>query len=140
MSTASLRRDHELIEKAIKVMEATIQLLNDGKQIPEPILLDLSYSMFDQVVGVRKFSNGGIEIDFYHEDQITEYRYSSDSSRLGTFPKELAETLASTLANNICTKIYFAEDGNPTHVELEECDDSLEDDEEFDEDLVSEES
>ena len=39
MSTASLRRDHELIEKAIKAMEATIQLLNDGKQIPESILL-----------------------------------------------------------------------------------------------------
>lgn len=39
MSTASLRRDHELIEKAIKAMEATIQLLTDGKQIPESILL-----------------------------------------------------------------------------------------------------
>ena len=39
MSTASLRRDHELIEKAIKAMESTIQLLNDGKQIPESILL-----------------------------------------------------------------------------------------------------
>ena len=39
MSTASLRRDHELIEKVIKSMESTIQLLNDGKQIPEFILL-----------------------------------------------------------------------------------------------------
>ena len=39
MSTASLRRDHELIEKAIKAMESTIQLLNDGKKIPESILL-----------------------------------------------------------------------------------------------------
>ena len=39
MSTASLRRDHDLIEKVIKAMEATIQLLNDGKQIPESILL-----------------------------------------------------------------------------------------------------
>ena len=39
MSTASLRRDHDLIEKAVKAMEATIQLLNDGKQIPESILL-----------------------------------------------------------------------------------------------------
>ena len=95
----------------------------------------MSYSIFGQVVGVRKFTNGDIEIDFYHEDQITEYRYSSDPGRLGTFSKELAETLASTLANNICTEIYFGEDGNPTHVELEECDD-----EEFDEDLVSEES
>ena len=39
MSTASLRRDHELIEKVIKAMESTVQLLNDGKQIPESILL-----------------------------------------------------------------------------------------------------
>jgi len=39
MSTASLRHDHELIEKVIKAMESTIQLLNDGKQIPESILL-----------------------------------------------------------------------------------------------------
>ena len=38
MSTVSLRRDHDLIEKVIKAMEATIQLLNDGKQIPESIL------------------------------------------------------------------------------------------------------
>ena len=39
MSTASLRRDHDLIEKVVKAMESTIQLLNDGKQIPESILL-----------------------------------------------------------------------------------------------------
>ena len=39
MSTASLRRDHDLIEKVIKAMESTIQLLNDDKQIPESILL-----------------------------------------------------------------------------------------------------
>ena len=39
MSTASLRRDHELIEKVIKAMESTIQLLTAGKQIPESILL-----------------------------------------------------------------------------------------------------
>ena len=39
MSTASLRRDHDLIEKVIKAMESTIQLLNNGKQIPESILL-----------------------------------------------------------------------------------------------------
>ena len=39
MSTTSLRRDHELIEKVIKSMEATVQLLSDGTQIPESILL-----------------------------------------------------------------------------------------------------
>ena len=39
MSTASLRRDHELIEKVIKAMESTIELLNNGKQVPEFIWL-----------------------------------------------------------------------------------------------------
>jgi len=98
----------------------------------------LSYVLFGQVVGVRKFTNGDIEIDFYHEDEITEYRHSSDPSRLGNFPLELAETLVSTLATNICIEIYFGEDGNPTHVELEECEDDSED--EFDEDFIPKES
>lgn len=39
MSTMSLKRDHELIEKVIKSMETTINLLESGKKIPEPILL-----------------------------------------------------------------------------------------------------
>ena len=39
MSTTSLRRDHELIEKVILAMQSTIDLLNNGKQIPESILL-----------------------------------------------------------------------------------------------------
>ncbi|AJM91659.1 MULTISPECIES: hemerythrin domain-containing protein [Nitrosopumilus] len=39
MSTTSLRRDHDLIEKVIKAMDATIQLLNENKKIPESILL-----------------------------------------------------------------------------------------------------
>jgi hypothetical protein len=80
-------------------------------------------------VGIRKFANGDVEVDFYHEDEITEYRYSSDPVKLDSFPKELIETLASTLATNICTEIYFNEDGNPAHIELEECDDDSEDDE-----------
>jgi len=84
-------------------------------------------------MGVRKFTNGDIELDFYHEDEITEYRYSSDPSRLGNFPKELAETLVNTLASDICVEIYFGDDGNPTHVELEECgdEDDLEDEDEY---------
>lgn len=90
----------------------------------------MSYSIFGIVVGVRKYVNGDIEIDFYHEDKITEYRYSSDSSRLGTFPKELAETLVSTLSTDICIEIYFGEDDNPTHVELEQCDDDDDEEEE----------
>jgi len=39
MSTTSLRRDHELIEKVIKSVESTIQLLNNNTRIPESILL-----------------------------------------------------------------------------------------------------
>ena len=74
------------------------------------------------MVGVRKYVNGDIELDFYHDDELTEYKYSSNSNLMDNFPKELAETLASTLASDICIEIYFNESGSPTHVELEECD------------------
>ena len=50
MSTNSLRRDHDLIEKVIKSMETTIQLLNEGKKIPEFILapvIDFSKNFTD---------------------------------------------------------------------------------------------
>ena len=97
----------------------------------------MSNSLYGEVVGVRKFTNGDIEVDFYHDDEVTQYRYSSNPSRLGNFPKELAESLASTLATDICIEIFFGDDGNPTHIELEECED---DEEEFDEDFVAEES
>ncbi|MEX2192896.1 MAG: hypothetical protein WD717_05910 [Nitrosarchaeum sp.] len=82
----------------------------------------MSYSIFGQVVGVRKYANGDIDLDFYHDDELTEYKYSSNSNLLDNFPKELAETLASTLASDICIEIYFNESGSPTHIELEECD------------------
>ncbi len=39
MSTESLRKDHELIEKVVKSMEVTLQLLTAGKTIPESILM-----------------------------------------------------------------------------------------------------
>ena len=39
MTTNSLKKDHDLIEKVLKSMQATIQLLNDGKKIPESILM-----------------------------------------------------------------------------------------------------
>ncbi len=96
----------------------------------------MSHSIFGQVTAVRKFVNGDIEIDFYHEDDLTTYRYSSDLSKLNNFPKELMEILVPTLATDICIEIFFGDDGNPTHIELEECDDEddLDDDEEFDED------
>jgi hypothetical protein len=84
----------------------------------------LSDSIFGQVTAVRKFVNGDIEVDFYHEDD-----------------KELIEILVSTLATDICIEIFFGDDRNPTHVELEECDDEddSEDDEEFDDDSDLEE-
>lgn len=95
----------------------------------------MSNSIFGQVTTVRKFATGDIEVDFYHEDELTTYRYSSDPSRLGNFPKELIEIMVSTLATDICIEIFFGDDGNPTYVELEECDDEeddLDEDEEFD--------
>jgi hypothetical protein len=91
----------------------------------------LTSSIFGEVIRVRKFSNGDIEIDFHHEEKITEYRYSADPSRLGNFPKDLAETLASTLDTSICIEIFFQDDGIPSHIELEQCEDD-EDDEEDD--------
>jgi hemerythrin-like domain-containing protein len=50
MSTASLRRDHDLIEKVLKSMWSTIPLLQAGKTIPEPILnqvIDFSTNFTD---------------------------------------------------------------------------------------------
>ena len=38
MSTISLKRDHDLIERVLKSMWATIPLLKSGKTIPVPIL------------------------------------------------------------------------------------------------------
>jgi hypothetical protein len=45
--------------------------------------------------------------------------------------------MASTLAKDVCVEIFFDNDGNPTHIELEECDDGgddFEDDEDSDDD------
>ena len=95
-------------------------------------------SIFGEVIRVRKFSNGDIEIDFHHEEQITEYRYSADPSRLGNFPKDLAETLASTLDTSICIEIFFQDDGIPSHIELEQCEDEEDDAEDNEEDNVDE--
>ena len=39
MSTESLRKDHKLIEKVLQALDATINLLKEGKKIPEQILL-----------------------------------------------------------------------------------------------------
>lgn len=94
----------------------------------------MTSSIFGEVIKVRKFTNGDIEIDFHHEEQITEYRYSADPSRLGNFPKDLAETLASTLDTSICIEIFFEDDGIPSHIELEQCEDDEDDEDDEDED------
>ena len=50
MSTVSLKRDHDLIEKVLKSMWSTIPLLQSGKTIPEPILnqvIDFSMNFTD---------------------------------------------------------------------------------------------
>ncbi len=39
MATESLRKDHDLIEKVIKSMQVTMDLLKSGKKIPESILM-----------------------------------------------------------------------------------------------------
>jgi len=39
LSTTSLRNDHKLIEKVLNALHATIVLLEDGKKIPDEILL-----------------------------------------------------------------------------------------------------
>ena len=94
----------------------------------------MTTSVFGEVIRVRKFTTGDIEIDFHHEEQITEYRYSADPGRLGNFPKNLAETLASTLDTTICVEIFFQDDGIPSYIELEQCDDEDDEDDEYDED------
>ncbi|VVC06320.1 Iron-sulfur cluster repair protein YtfE [uncultured archaeon] len=38
MSTISLKKDHDLIEKVLRAMWATIPLLKNGRIIPEPII------------------------------------------------------------------------------------------------------
>ena len=50
MSTASLRKDHDLIEKVVKSMQTTVGLLQEGKTIPESILMpviDFSKNFMD---------------------------------------------------------------------------------------------
>ena len=94
----------------------------------------MTTSVFGEVIKVRKFTNGDIEIDFHHEEQITEYRYSADPGRLGNFPKDLAETLVSTLDTTICVEIFFQDDGIPSHIELEQCEDDEYEDDEYEND------
>ncbi len=119
MSTTSLRRDHDLIEKVIKAMESTIQLLNDGKQIPESILypvIDFSKNFTDvchhskeekvlfpalEQAGMPK-NMGPIaimlmdhertrEIAKHMEDSAKEYLNSQNSTNLISYMKQYVE-------------------------------------------------
>ena len=55
MSTASLKRDHDLIEKVVKSMETTVRLLREGKTIPE---LSIKYKkIIEEYEGVEKLVN-----------------------------------------------------------------------------------
>jgi len=96
----------------------------------------LTSSIFGEVIKVRKFTNGDIEIDFHHEEKITEYRYSADPIKTSNFPKNLAETLALTLDTNVCIEIFFHDDGTPNYIELEQCGN---DEDEYDDDDQNEE-
>ncbi|MCA9811828.1 MAG: hemerythrin domain-containing protein [Nitrosarchaeum sp.] len=125
MSTASLRKDHELIEKVIKAMDSTVQLLVDGKQIPDSILLpviDFSKN-FTDVCHHSKEENslfpaleqagmprnmGPIammlmdhersrEIAKYMEDSAQEYLTSGNSENLINYMKQYVEHITEHL-------------------------------------------
>ena len=68
-----------------------------------------------------------LKLIFIMKKKITEYRYSADPGKLGNFPKNLAETLASTLDTNVCIEIFFHDNGTPSHIELEQCGDDDQD-------------
>ena len=89
--------------------------------------------MFGSIVGVRRFTDSSIEVDFYHNDEIIKYRYSTDPNATNIITKELIESLADVLGTDICVEINFGIGGNIFSIEFEECDDS-DDDEEYDED------
>ncbi len=95
----------------------------------------MTSSVFGEVIKVRKFTNGDIEIDFHHEEKIIEYRHSNAPGKLGNFPKNLAETLASTLDTNVCIEIFFHDNGTPSHIELEQCGDDEDEYDDQDEEL-----
>lgn len=81
----------------------------------------MSYSVFGYVIGARRYTNGNIEIDFFHDNKTTILKHLADS-KISNFTKELADNLANTLGTDICAEIFFDNDGNTTHIEFEECD------------------
>ena len=98
----------------------------------------MARSIYGRVDAVRRFANGDIELDFYHDDTVTQYGYSSDPGRQGGLPKDLAEALATALDTDICIEIFLDDDGAITHIEMEGCDDEEFEEEEYDEDSQEE--
>ena len=125
MSTVSLRKDHELIEKVIKAMEVTIKMLEDGKKIPESILIpviDFSKNFTDvchhskeenalfpalEQAGMPK-NMGPIammlidhersrEIGKFMEESVSEYFTSGNSNNLINYMKQYVEHITEHL-------------------------------------------
>ena len=81
----------------------------------------MSYSVFGDVIGARRYANGNIEIDFFHDEKTTVLKHSVDSKE-SNLTKDLADNLANTLGTDICVEIFFDADGNTIYIEFEECD------------------
>ena len=83
MSTASLRRDHDLIEKVLKSMAATVQLLESGKAVPAPIL--------NQVVDFTKNFTDVCHHTKEEESLFPALQSAGLPSRMGPIPVMLME-------------------------------------------------
>lgn len=83
MSTASLRRDHDLIERVLKSMAATVQLLESGKTVPAPIL--------NQVIDFTKNFTDVCHHTKEEESLFPALRSAGLPSRMGPIPVMLME-------------------------------------------------
>lgn len=83
MSTASLRRDHDLIEKVLKSMAATVQLLESGKAVPAPIL--------NQVIDFTKNFTDVCHHTKEEESLFPALRSAGLPSKMGPIPVMLME-------------------------------------------------
>jgi ribulose 1,5-bisphosphate carboxylase large subunit-like protein len=73
------------------------------------------------VFHATKHANGNIEIGFYDKDKDSVVTYSTNSKK-GQLTKELARTLADTIARNIWVKIHVNRKGRIIEVSTEEYD------------------
>ena len=63
----------------------------------------MAHSIFGEVTTVRKFAHGDIEFDFYHEDEITTYRYDDMGhvESLWGYNDEFGEAIVTFFNNNL---------------------------------------